>query len=257
MPGRLRGSRCASHLSRMDRVWRICLSKYLGVLPIVVLFTVCAAGQVSAIPLPPETNPQLTVNWLYGAYVPKDAPLESLTDHQRLQLYLRQTFTTPGIYAKSAMFSIGDQINHSPPGWGDGITGYFQRVGSRHGQFVVQNSLSALGNAALGFEPRYDRCRCSNWGPRTGHAILRNFVTYDRSEKSLRPQIAMYAGAFGAGVIAGTWKPQNPDLVREGYHSIITQAGFGVAANLIGEFAPEIRHLLTGRKRKSTKDHFH
>ena len=71
----------------------------------------------------------------------------------------------------------------------------------------------------------------------------------------MRPQIAMYASAFAAGVIAGTWKPQNLDLVREGYHSVITQAGFGIVANVIGEFAPEISHLLTRGKRKSTKDH--
>jgi hypothetical protein len=205
---------------------------------------------VTAAPPLPETDSQLNVNWLYGAYIPKDVPLESLTNHQRFQLYLRQSFTTPGIYAKSAMFSIGDQINDSPPEWGDGFTGYLQRLGSRHGQFVVQNSLSALGNALLGFEPRYDRCRCSGWWPRTSHAMLRNFVTYDRSEKALRPQIAMYAGAFGAGAIAGTWKPQNRDLVVDGYHSAITQVGFGIAANLIGEFAPEVRRLFRGKKHK-------
>lgn len=218
-----------------------------------LFFALCCSGQVNTTSLPPKTNPQLNVNWLYGAYVPKDAPLDPLTDHQRFQLYLRQTFTTPGIYAKSAMFSIGDQINDSPPGWNDGLTGYFKRLGSRHGQFVIQNSLSALGNAALGLEPRYDRCRCSKWLPRTGHAILRNFFTYSSSEKSMRPQVAMYTGAFGAGMIAGTWKPQSRDLVAEGYHSVITQAGFGVAANLVGEFAPEIRRLLGGKKHKSDR----
>jgi hypothetical protein len=215
------------------------------------LLTVVSSAQVTTEQLPPKTNPQLNVNWLYGAYVPKGSPLESLTDHQRFQLYLRQTFTTPGIYAKTAMFSIGDQINHSPPGWGDGLTGYFQRVGSRHGQFVIQNSFSALGNAALGFEPRYDRCRCSKWWSRTGHAVVRNFVTYDKSETAIRPQIGMYLGAFSGGVIAGTWKPQHPDLAAEGYHSVITQAGFGIAANLIGEFAPEIKRLLGGKTHKS------
>jgi hypothetical protein len=244
-------SRCTTHLFDLEMKLRIRLSASYSALLIVVLFAACSSGQVSTIPLPPATNPQLNVNWLYGAYVPKDAPLESLTDHQRFQLYLRQTFTTPGIYAKTAMFSIGDQINDNPAGWGDDFGGYLRRLGSRHGQFVVQNSFSALGNAALGLEPRYDRCRCSKWLPRTGHAILRNFVTYNSSEKAMRPQIAMYAGAFGGGVVAGTWKPQNRDLVADGYHSMITQAGFGIAANLIGEFAPEIRHLLGGKKHKS------
>lgn len=51
-----------------------------------------------------ESNQQLQVNWLYGAYVPKEVPLKSLSNHQRLQLFLRQSFTTPGVYLKTAFF---------------------------------------------------------------------------------------------------------------------------------------------------------
>jgi hypothetical protein len=53
-----------------------------------------ASGQQ---PSPPATkaNPELQVNWLYGAYVPKDVPLHPLSNQQRFQLFLRQSFTTP------------------------------------------------------------------------------------------------------------------------------------------------------------------
>jgi len=40
-----------------------------------------------------------------------------------------------------------------------------------------------------------------------------------------------FAAAFGAGVVGGMWKPNNPDLVEEGYRGVISQAGFGFAAN--------------------------
>lgn len=227
--------------------------KCFGVLLIFTFFALRCSAQIAATPRNADATSQINVNWLYGAYVPKNVPLKSLSNHQRFQLYLRQSFTTPGIYAKSALFTIGDQINDSPPEWHGGI-GFLQRFGSRHGQFVVQNSMSALGNGLLGYEPRYDRCRCSGWRPRTSHALLRNFITYNESEKAMRPQIAMYAAAFGAGVVAGTWKPEPRDLVREGYHSIITQAGFGMAANLVGEFAPEIKGLLGGKKHKAARE---
>jgi len=227
--------------------------KCFEVLLIFTFFVMCCSAQITATPRNAEATSQLNVNWLYGAYVPKDVPLKSLTNPQRFQLYLRQSFTTPGIYAKSALFTIGDQISDSPPEWHGG-TGFLQRLGSRHGQFVVQNSMSALGNGLLGYEPRYDRCRCSGWWQRTGHALLRNFITYNKSEKTMRPQVAMYAAAFGAGVVAGTWKPEPRDLVREGYHSAITQVGFGMAANLVGEFAPEIKSLLGGKKHKSARE---
>jgi hypothetical protein len=127
-----------------------------------------------------KADEQINVNWLYGSYVPKDVPLRALTNDERIKLYVRQSFTTPGMYIKTALFSIGDQINDSPPAWGGGFEGYGRRFASRQGQFVVQNSFSALGNAILAYEPRYDRCRCSGFWRRTRHALLRDFFTYNR-----------------------------------------------------------------------------
>src|SRR5512146_768713 len=74
---------------------------------------------------------QINVNWLYGAYVPRDVPMKPLTGHERLHLYIRQTFTTPGIYVKTALFSARDQIANSPPEWDGGIAGYGKRLASR------------------------------------------------------------------------------------------------------------------------------
>jgi hypothetical protein len=194
-----------------------------------------------------ESANSLSVNWLYGAYIPKDAPLIPLSGKQRLKLYLRQSFTSPGIYVKTALFSVGDQIDQSPPEWGRNFGGYARRVGSRYGQFVVQNSFSTLGNALLRYEPRYDRCRCDGFWPRTGHALMRNFVTYNRTETEMRPQIALYAAALAAGMVSSTWKPRS-EAWPEGYQSVITQAGFGLLSNWIGEFAPEITRVVRRRK---------
>jgi hypothetical protein len=174
----------------------------------------------------------------------------------RVKVWVRATFTTYGIYAKTALFSLFDQARNRPPAWGDGWAGYGKRVTSRQGQFVAQNSLSALGNGILGYEPRYEVCRCSGFWRRTGHAVVRNFVTYNRTETNFRPQLALYAGAFGAGVVAGSWTP-NHDLLTTGGRGAMTQAGFGVVANLIAEFwprrnarsSPGKNPAKTGRKR--------
>lgn len=198
-----------------------------------------------------EHEDQLKVSWLYGAYVPKDVKLVSLNGHQRVKLWVRASFTTYGIYFKTAFFSISDQIRNRPPAWGDGWGGYGKRVASRQGQFVIQNSLSALGNGLLGYEPRYNRCRCEGFWPRTRHAVVRNFVTYDRTETKIRPQIALYAGAFGAGVVAGTWTP-NHDLLTTGGHGALSQAGFGILANTVGEFWPEIERVWKRKKKTAS-----
>lgn len=196
---------------------------------------------------------QINVNWLYGSYVPKDVPLESLNGNQRLKLYIRQTYTTWGIYFKTTLFAVSDQIHDRNPEWGDSWDGFAKRLGTRQAEFVVQNSVTSLGDGLLGWEPRYDRCKCDGFWPRTRHAIARNFVTYARNEKSLRPQIMPYLGAFAGGALATTWEPGDPDWRTAGYQSAIAQVLIGIGVNWIGEFAPEIVSKFH-RKHKNSKN---
>jgi hypothetical protein len=220
---------------------------------VLTLLSARASGQDQ---IPDAPTPQavaksdaINVNWLYGAYLPKDVELKPLTNRQRVQLYLRQTYSTWGIYAKTAAFAVGNQATNSPPEWGGGLGGYGERLASRYGQFATQNTLSATGNFLLGYEPRYERCRCSGGWRRTGHALLRNFVTYNRTESGRRPQIAMYAGAMGAGMISSAWNPEQKDTLRLGYQSVLTQAAFGSFSNVVAEFAPDIGRLFKGKKK--------
>ena len=196
-----------------------------------------------------SVNTTLPVNWVYGAYIPKDAPIVPLTGDQRFKLYLRQTYTTPGIYVKTGFFAIHDQVKETEPEWGDGFSGFAKRVGSLQAGNVIQNSLTALGNAVVGFEPRYDRCRCEGAWPRIRHAVVRNFITYGGGDdKAIRPQIMSYAAAFGAGVTVASWKPNNPSVLTEGYQNVVTQAWVGVVVDALAEFAPDIKRMLHKNK---------
>jgi len=201
---------------------------------------------------PPTSDKQINVNWLYGSYVPKTVQLRPLCRDERLKLYVRQTYMTPGIYIKTTLFALHDQITNSNPGWGDGFEGFAKRLGDRQIQFIIQNSVTSAGDLAFGWEPRYDRCRCDRFWPRTRHAILRNFVTYDRTEKSLRPQIMPYLGAFSGAALATTWQPGNPSWQVRGYQAAITQVFVGMGINWLGEFAPEIVRVVHRRKGEQT-----
>jgi hypothetical protein len=191
----------------------------------------------------------LPVNWIYGAYIPKNAPMQPLTGDQRFKLYLRQTYTTPGIYVKTGFFALHDQLKEDEPDWGDGASGFAKRLGSLHAGNVIQNSLTALGNAAVGFEPRYDRCRCEGAWPRIRHAVVRNFITYGGADdKAIRPQVMSYAAAFGAGVTVASWEPNNRGVLPKGYQSMVTQAWVGVVVDALAEFAPDIKRMLHKNK---------
>jgi hypothetical protein len=62
-----------------------------------VLAATSFAQETSQTSAQASVNTILPVNWLYGAYIPKDAPRVALNGEQRFKLYIRQTFTTPGI----------------------------------------------------------------------------------------------------------------------------------------------------------------
>ncbi|HEX7284631.1 MAG TPA: hypothetical protein VF532_00525 [Candidatus Angelobacter sp.] len=198
-----------------------------------------------------QADKQVNVNWLYGSFVPKDVPLVPLTPHQRFQLYLRQTYITWGIYAKTVLFAANGQIKNSPPEW-EGASGFGKRALSYQGQFIIQNTISSAGNAYVGWEPRYERCRCEGIKSRTWHAVKRNFVTYNSTDSSLRPQIMPYLGAAGGAAIASVaWLPGSQQPGTKAYQAAITQVFVGVTVNLVAEYAPEWTRLIRRDKKKN------
>ncbi len=188
------------------------------------------------------------IEWLIGPYIPVQEPLRPLTNGQRREIYLRQTFLTTGSYVARAFSSGLDQARGEPHEWGGGLPGYGRRYAARYGQFVVQNSLVAGGNALLGYEPRYDFCRCDGFWPRTLHAVSRNFVAYNRTERELRLQAPTYAGAFVAGMLYDSWLPAQHNIWKGGAYSLLSQAAIGSGYNFVSEFALDILHSLGIKK---------
>lgn len=178
--------------------------------------------------------------WIAGPYAGKHQRLLPLSRKDREEIYLRQTFTTPETYMKR-LFAAGiDQARGVPGQWDDGSTGYFERFASREGQFFTSNSLAALGNAKLGYEVRYDQCKCEGFWPRARHAIMRNFLTYGRDEQGLRPQVALFGGAFVGGLVSTAWKPSPKNAWANGGWAVVGQAGYGTLLNFVIEFSREI-----------------
>src|ERR1700733_7770256 len=87
----------------------LCLLAFLGGLP--ALSQEKTSGETKKEQTQELNHEELKVNWFYGAYVPKDVPLLPLTGHQRVKLFVRQTFTTPGIYLKSSFLGLLDQAS--------------------------------------------------------------------------------------------------------------------------------------------------
>ncbi len=204
----------------------------------------------------PQAKPESTlekvrdvpIEWLIGPYIPTSEPLQPLSNQERQKVYVHQTFFTAGAYIERIFTAGVDQARGVPSQWGGGMAGYGRRFGNRYGQFVIANTLQSVGNAALGYESRYDLCRCTGFWPRTRHAIVRNFVTYNRTERELRPAIPLYAGSFGAGMLSTVWLPGQRNVWKEGAYSALEQAGWGSAYNWVSEFAIDILQKLTNKR---------
>lgn len=179
-------------------------------------------------------------NRIVGIYVGKKRALVPLTAEQRKEIYLQQTLTTPEAYVKRMFGALIDQAEGTPRQWQGGIGGFGERWASHEGQFITANSLAAYGNYKLGYEVRYDRCKCDGLWARTRHAFVRNLVTYDRSEEHLRPQWALYGGAFGGGALSTVWKPGSQNALVNGGWGVVGQLGYGTLLNFVTEFASEI-----------------
>ena len=187
--------------------------------------------------------------WLTGVYVEEGKTMIPLSVKQRREIYLEQTLTTPGAYMKR-MFAAGiDQARGVPSPWDDGWDGYVERFASREGQFIAANTLAYLGNVALKYEPRYDQCRCTGFWPRTRHAIMRNFLTYNETEQELRPQWALYGGSFGGGLLSTAWKPHPRNGFAEGGRAMLGQAGYGALLNFFIEFSTDINRTIGAHKK--------
>jgi len=195
-----------------------------------------------------EKLERLPIEWIIGPYIPSQETLRPLSNKERGEIYLKQTFLTAGSYVARG-FSAGlDQARGAPHEWGGGFEGYGRRYAARYGEFVVQNSIFSGGNALLGYEARYDFCRCDGFWPRTRHAISRNFVAYNRTERELRPQVPMYAAAFVAGALYSAWLPGKQNAWGGGALSIVSQAGIGSGYNFVSEFSLDILHAFGLKK---------
>ncbi len=196
----------------------------------------------------------LPAEWLIGPYVPSNGPLQPLTNQERAHVYFTQTFFSARPYLAKLFVASIDQARGWPSQWGGGMSGYGQRFGSRYGSFVIANSIESAGNAALGYENRYDFCRCKGFKKRSLHAIMRNFMTYNDTERELRPAIPLYAGSFAAGMISTTWLPDHRNVWREGAYSALVQAGLGSAENWVSEFSLDILRKVTNNRYPKNTD---
>ena len=123
----------------------------------------------------------------------------------RLRAYRNDLFG-PFALLGTAIASVVDQARDEPEEWGRDAGGFGQRVASNAGVLVVGQTTRHAVAIALGRSTRYQRCRCSGFAPRVGHALVETFTDRNRAgDRAL--SVARIAGTVAGVYAQRLWRP--------------------------------------------------
>ncbi len=183
----------------------------------------------------------IAVHPLFGAVIPTGEYVP-MTNQQRFRLYVRQTFTTPNPWVRTAISAGITQLQGRQYSWGGGVEGYSKRYASQYATYVIRNSFLSVGAWGLGHDTRYHSTKSRNVAVRLGHAVLQNFLTVDRNGKTTI-NIARIASGYAAGMIATNWQP-NSKWSAQGIRAGNEQLIYGGVFNIGREFGGEVDRLM-------------
>ncbi|BCS30848.1 hypothetical protein TBR22_A00480 [Luteitalea sp. TBR-22] len=205
----------------------------------IILFTciafLAALGVANAQEAPPDPG-------VVSSDTPrKDAP--PVTRDERWRNYVNDAFLSPGPYFATVMPALGEQRRNQPAEYGEGWSGFGNRLVRRAAQYQLQTALYHSSAAALGTETGYRRCTCTGGVKRLGYALSRTFLTRTGSGRTV-PNVAYIGGVFGGGAIATeTWYPDRYRATGEGVRAGAIQVGVNTAVNVVQEFGPELKRF--------------
>ena len=166
-------------------------------------------------------------------------PAEALTPTEKAQLALRNTFG-PRAVGQRLILASWDQAFDDRHPWPNGIHGYGMRFGSRMGRLATANALRLSSDIAFGLEPRYDRCNCSGFLARTGHAWRRVVVARTDSGGEF-PAVSNFVGSYGAQMITDQWEPDHRNTWSRKLENGSMRLAWRGASNMLREFWPDIK----------------
>jgi hypothetical protein len=179
---------------------------------------------------------QSTAKLNLNSRIASDAPLSA---DDRWSLFVRNNFASPGAFFQVAGPAFGQTMGNTPEEWGRNAGGFGRRAGLNFVTNVSQSAIHSSTSAALGFDPRYQRCDCKGGMKRLGHAFAGIVLSADSTgQRGFNPSNLM--GAYGAGFIGAAMFPERYSIRVKGLQQGHQQLGGLAFGNIFQEFQPEI-----------------
>jgi hypothetical protein len=157
--------------------------------------------------------------------------------HELFHKYIASSLGPEGVLT-AALSAAFDQVRNSPENWGGGSVGYSKRWVSDYAESAIGDTTKYGVARLLHQDPSFQRCQCTGFGPRLGHAVSSVFKARNRDgEWVLSPAVA--AGIVTSNVIpAATWYPY-----ENGVSDGLKHAGTSLASKIGVRVFREFVHL--------------
>jgi hypothetical protein len=220
----------------------------LRILPAIFVCCTAAAQETASPPQPDPAKHRPSRNYSADELelpIPISSPrallpgtIEPLTAQQKAARALKNSLGWKALANRALLAGIV-HCQDQPEEWPGDIEGYGMRFGHRMARLAVREAIQLGADVTFKTDPRYDRCDCSGFLARTGHAWKRVLVARkDNGGETI--SISRLAGAYVTPIITDQWYP---DRLNTWSHKLESGSMFlmwrGVT-NMIREFWPEV-----------------
>jgi hypothetical protein len=182
----------------------------------------------------------------------KSAEYQPITASRKLKIATKDSFDYP-LFLLAAAYAGLYQLDDSHPEFGQGVAGYFRRLGTSYADQVIGNYLTE-GFLPIVFreDPRYFRMAEGSKKKRTVYALTRIFVTHTDSGKTS----FNYAEVIGNGMAAGIGLSYYPDNrnVPDFLQNWGVQLGTDATSQVLKEFWPDVKRWWLMRRRRGANN---
>ena len=170
------------------------------------------------------------------------ADIVPLSAKDKARRALRNT-VGPQALANRFLIAGWNHLLDDPEEWSGNLDGLGQRFASRMGRLAVRQSIQLSTDIAFGIDPRFDRCNCTGFWPRTLHSWKRVVVSR-RDYGGEIIAVSNIAGAFIPPMITDQWQPASENTWSEKWQSGVSFMYMRAGTNMLREFWPEISRAL-------------
>ena len=165
-----------------------------------------------------------------------------LSPRDKARRALRNTIG-PQAIANRFLVAGYNHLLDDPEEWSGNLDGLGQRFASRMGRLAVRQGVQLTTDIAFGIDPRFDRCDCRGFWPRTLHSWKRVVVSR-RDYGGEIIAVSNLAGAFIPPMITDQWQPASENTWKEKWQSGVSFLYLRAGTNMLREFWPEISRAL-------------